>query len=74
MDWIPVGKLTKPHGLKGELKFRPWITDPEIIEQRDFGFVVRADPRQDPDIELGRQQVIADREHRDLDHMQDQLP
>lgn len=23
MDWIPVGKVTKTHGLKGELKFYP---------------------------------------------------
>ncbi|KMP11065.1 ribosome maturation factor RimM [Candidatus Nitromaritima sp. SCGC AAA799-C22] len=32
MDWIPVGKVTKTHGLKGELKFYPlmdenWFAD-----------------------------------------------
>ena len=31
MDWIPVGKLARTHGLKGELKFYPH--DPE-----GFGF------------------------------------
>ena len=24
MDWIPVGRLTRTHGLKGELKFYPF--------------------------------------------------
>lgn len=29
MDWIPIGKLARTHGLKGELKFYPH--DPEVI-------------------------------------------
>ena len=27
MDWIPVGRVTKTHGLKGELKFYPSMDD-----------------------------------------------
>ena len=33
MDWIPVGKLARTHGLKGELKFYP--DDPEGFEFAD---------------------------------------
>ena len=34
MDWIPVGRVTRTHGLKGELKFFP--TDQEdLVVQRD---------------------------------------
>ena len=33
MDWIPVGKLARTHGLKGELKFYPY--DPEGFEFED---------------------------------------
>ncbi|MBC8285573.1 MAG: 16S rRNA processing protein RimM [Nitrospinae bacterium] len=29
MDWIPVGRVTRVHGLKGELKFYP--SDPEDV-------------------------------------------
>ena len=36
MDWIPVGRVTKTHGLKGELKFYPstddiWIADAKQV-------------------------------------------
>lgn len=36
MDWIPAGRVTKTHGLKGELKFYPsmedtWIADAKHI-------------------------------------------
>ena len=30
MEWIPVGKIGKPHGLKGELKFHPFV-DEEML-------------------------------------------
>lgn len=33
MDWIPVGKLARTHGLKGELKFYPH--DPEDFDFAD---------------------------------------
>lgn len=32
LDWIIVGKVTRPHGLKGEMKFRPFITDEDILK------------------------------------------
>ena len=32
MDWIPYGRLGKPHGLKGELKFYPFQLDQEICK------------------------------------------
>lgn len=32
MDWIPIGRLTKTHGLKGELKFHPDIPDESILD------------------------------------------
>lgn len=31
-NWVPVGKLAKSHGLKGELKFRPNVPDPGVIQ------------------------------------------
>ena len=32
MQWVPIGKLGKPHGLKGELKFKPDIMDPDLLD------------------------------------------
>lgn len=32
MDWVPVGHITKTHGLKGEVKLRPSVTDPEVVQ------------------------------------------
>ena len=29
-DWVPFGKLGKTHGLKGELKFFPFLSDPDL--------------------------------------------
>ena len=37
LDWVAVGKVTRPHGLKGEMKFRPFITDEDIL--KDIGLV-----------------------------------
>ena len=34
MDWIPVGRVTRTHGLKGELKFFPADQD-DLIVQKD---------------------------------------
>ena len=34
MDWIPVGRVTRTHGLKGELKFFPADQD-DIVVQKD---------------------------------------
>ena len=31
MKWVPVGHITKTHGLKGELKLRPVILDPYVV-------------------------------------------
>lgn len=35
MDWVPVGRVSKTHGLKGELKFAPYVSDPGILEDLD---------------------------------------
>ena len=32
MDWVPIGDITKTHGLKGEVKVRPSVTDPSLIQ------------------------------------------
>ncbi len=32
MQWIEVGKVTKPHGLKGELKLLPFVSDLSILK------------------------------------------
>ena len=32
MDWIPVGRVTRTHGLKGELKFFPADQDDLVVE------------------------------------------
>ena len=32
MQWVPVGTLGKTHGLKGELKFIPDITDEDLLD------------------------------------------
>lgn len=42
-SWIPVGEITRTHGLKGELKFRPGISDPEILQ--DFKNACIVDPQ-----------------------------
>jgi len=34
MDWIPVGRVTRTHGLKGELKFFPADQD-DLVVQKD---------------------------------------
>lgn len=31
MEWIAVGHVTKPHGLKGELKLHPLISDTSLL-------------------------------------------
>jgi 16S rRNA processing protein RimM len=31
LEWIAVGKVTRPHGLKGEMKFRPFTKDEDIL-------------------------------------------
>ena len=31
MQLVPVGRITKPHGLKGEVKFAPFLADDEIL-------------------------------------------
>jgi 16S rRNA processing protein RimM len=36
-DWVAVGKVTRPHGLKGEMKFRPFTKDEDIL--KDIGLV-----------------------------------
>ena len=32
MDWVPVGDITKTHGLKGEVKLRPLVIDPSLVQ------------------------------------------
>ena len=32
MDWVPVGNITKTHGLKGEVKLKPSITDLNLVQ------------------------------------------
>ena len=32
MEWIAVGRLTKTHGLKGELKLHPFISDTSLLQ------------------------------------------
>ncbi len=39
MDWIPVGKITRTHGLKGELKFHPLFTDRDIHQHFNHVFL-----------------------------------
>lgn len=39
MDWIPVGKITRTHGLKGELKFYPLFTDRDIHQHFSHVFL-----------------------------------
>ncbi|MDH5763499.1 MAG: ribosome maturation factor RimM [Nitrospinota bacterium] len=32
MDWVPVGDITKTHGLKGEVKLRPLVINPGLVQ------------------------------------------
>jgi len=32
MKWVPVGKISRTHGLKGEFKFHPFVTEPDILQ------------------------------------------
>ncbi len=36
MDWIPVGRVTKIHGLKGELKFYPSVDDTWVVDVKQI--------------------------------------
>jgi len=31
MKWVPVGTIPRTHGLKGEFKFHPFVTEPGIL-------------------------------------------
>jgi 16S rRNA processing protein RimM len=31
-DWVPFGNLARPHGLKGELKFYPFVSNPDLYK------------------------------------------
>ena len=31
MDWVSVGYITKTHGLKGEVKLKPMVVDPNMV-------------------------------------------
>ncbi len=31
MKWVPVGTIPRTHGLKGEFKFHPFVTEPDIL-------------------------------------------
>jgi len=35
MDWAPYGKLARTHGLKGELKLRPFFADADLCRRGD---------------------------------------
>lgn len=35
MKWVPVGKIPRTHGLKGEFKFHPFVTESEILQNLD---------------------------------------
>jgi 16S rRNA processing protein RimM len=30
-EWVPVGTIPRTHGLKGEFKFHPFVTEPDIL-------------------------------------------
>lgn len=32
MNWVPVGRIHRTHGLKGEFKFQPLVTQPDILK------------------------------------------
>jgi 16S rRNA processing protein RimM len=32
MEWVPVGKIPRTHGLKGEFKFQALVTEPDILK------------------------------------------
>jgi len=36
MKWVPVGKIPRTHGLKGEFKFHPFVTEPGILQNLDL--------------------------------------
>ncbi|MFQ5673742.1 MAG: ribosome maturation factor RimM [Nitrospinales bacterium] len=44
MDWAPFGKLTRTHGLKGELKLRPFFADADLCRRGDGVLLAGDDP------------------------------
>ena len=46
MDWIPVGRVTKVHGLKGELKLYPSMDDIWVADTKQIR-LSRSDPAQE---------------------------
>ena len=61
MDWISIGKTTKTHGLKGELKFYPSIDEAWIIEMKlirlSFGDPLEDSPKTGPRTSMLRDQL-----------------
>jgi len=35
MKWVQIGKIPRTHGLKGEFKFQPLVTEPDILQNLD---------------------------------------
>ena len=51
MRWVPVGKLSRTHGLKGEFKFHPLFADQDILRNLNR-LKLRVDQGKETELEL----------------------
>ncbi len=50
-DWAPFGRIAKPHGLKGELKFYPFLSNPDLYREVKIVAFENHDPKREIQIE-----------------------
>jgi 16S rRNA processing protein RimM len=48
-EWVPIGIIPKTHGLKGEFKFHPYVTEPDILNNLNH---LKLRDNQEQEIEL----------------------
>jgi 16S rRNA processing protein RimM len=53
-DWAPFGRIAKPHGLKGELKFYPFLSNPDLYKEVKIVVFENHDPKREIQIESFR--------------------
>jgi 16S rRNA processing protein RimM len=50
-EWVPVGTIPRTHGLKGEFKFHPFVTEPDILNNMHH-LKLKGDSAQETEFEV----------------------
>jgi 16S rRNA processing protein RimM len=51
MKWVPVGTIPRTHGLKGEFKFHPFVTEPDILNNLNH-LKLRGNQEQETELDI----------------------